>query len=172
MGRSIAALLAMTALVIAGCGGDDGSATKGSGDSVVRGPLPPRECSSLTVSDVKLVSSLIARQLDLTRDPDEHVQCASAFVDNAGGLIVEIRQTEGNRAALKRLRRTTAQQLGRKTVRQLAGLGPGAFVARRVLAFARGGRVVRLDTGYNREGQLALTIDQLTRLARVVASRL
>jgi hypothetical protein len=184
LGRRGTTLLIVTALVVAGCGGKDGGNPKGGeaagsrgseqgrGGSALRRPLPPKRCSALTAEDVRLVSSLPARQIDLTSDPAEHVRCATAFIDTAGGLIVEIRQSDGDGSELKRLRRTTGKELGRKTVRQVGGLGPGAFVARRVLAFAHGAELVRLDTGYNREGRLALRVDQLVRLARRVASRI
>lgn len=94
------------------------------------------------------------------------------FFNGSGELMVEIRETPGRAAALRRLRASNAEQFGKDDVRGVSGLGPSAFLARRrILAFARGGRIVHLETGYGSQGQLTLTVDQLTRLARLVASR-
>jgi hypothetical protein len=81
---------------------------------------------------------------------------------------VEVSEVGGGRAALEALRRTTASDLGRNTVRRLPAFGEGAFVARRVLAYARGRALVELQTGYSADGRLQLTLGQLARLAEIV----
>jgi hypothetical protein len=126
----------------------------------------------LAAADIADVASVQAsRQESLGSAPGSSARCSVVFVDSSGQLILQVTELGGGQATLAELRRTAASDLGPATVRSTPALGRGAFVARRVLAFARGGDVVQLQTGYSSTGQLQLTPAQLTRLAAIVARR-
>lgn len=168
--RSLTALLVLSALVLAACGSRDRQASPTASPEVAT----LRRCPSLTAADVRHVSSARpVRSQDLARDPGMAERCGTLFIGGSpyGNLIVEIIESHGGSAALRRFRSAMAQELGKTAVRPIAGLGSGAFVARRVVAFARAGRVVKLQTGYGSEGRLTLTAGRLVQLARLVASR-
>jgi len=127
----------------------------------------------LDEKDIKRVASISpVNTRHLSKLPQTHLLCGTVFFGGSGDLIVEITETPGGGAALRRLRASSVEQFGRAALRAIPGLGPGAFLARRrILAFTRSGRMVTLETGYGSQGRLSLTVDQLTRLARLVASR-
>jgi hypothetical protein len=163
------------ALPAAGCGGgaqpgSETDATQPAPGSA--GGQPTKTCTSLAAGDLVHVASIRpSKQEPLANAPGNDLRCSVLFVDASGQLILELTQASGGRAALASLRRGTAADLGQATMRPLPALGPGAFVARRVLAFTRGGRLIELQTGYSSEGRLQLTAAQLTRLAAIVAAR-
>jgi hypothetical protein len=132
-----------------------------------------KSCSSLNKRDVERVASVSpVNGRHLASQPRAHLTCGMVFFDGSGDLIVEITEAPGGIAALRRLRASSTEQFGRAALRAISGLGPGAFLAhRRILAFTHSGRTVRLETGYGSQGRLSLTVDQLTRLARLAASR-
>ena len=168
--RSLTALLILSALVLVACGSGDRQPSPTAGAQI---PTLPR-CPSLTETDVRQVSyARPIRSRDVAADPGTADACGTLFIGGAphGSLIVEITESRGGSAELGRFRSAMAQQLGKAAVRPIAGLGSGAFVARRVVAFARDGRVVKLQTGYGSEGRLTLTAGRLVQLARLVASR-
>jgi hypothetical protein len=165
--------ITLVSLALAGCdgGGDEaGTGTDVTGATVVHtnGQSASR-CASLTANDIARVASVQpADQQALASAPGQSVSCSTVFVDSSGQLILQLSEAGGGRAALAALRRTTASDLGPNTVRPLPALGEGAFVARRVLAYARGRALVELQTGYSADGRLQLTPDQLARLAEIV----
>jgi hypothetical protein len=168
--RSLIALLVVSVLVLAACGSPDRQASPTASPEVAS----LRRCPSLTAADVMHISSARPiRNQDVAPDPGTAERCGTLFIGGSpyGNLIVEITESDGGSAALGRFRSAMAQELGKAAVRPIAGLGSGAFVARRVVAFARAGRVVQLETGYGSEGRLTLTAGQLVQLARLVASR-
>jgi hypothetical protein len=165
--------IALVALALAGCdGGGDaaGTATDAAGPTVGQpNGAAANRCASLTVNDIARVASVQpADQQALASAPGQSVRCSTVFIDSSGQLILQLSEAGGGRAALAALRRTTASDLGPNTVRPLPALGEGAFVARRVLAYARGRALVELQTGYSADGRLQLTPDQLARLAEIV----
>jgi hypothetical protein len=127
----------------------------------------------LDAKDIEGVTSISpVNKRHLSSQPRAHPLCGMVFFGGSGDLIVEITETPGGAVALRRLRAANVEQFGQSGVRPVSGLGPTAFLARRrILGFARRGRIVKLETGYGSQGQLSLTVDQLTRLARLVASR-
>lgn len=174
----LTALIASAALLAVGCGGGgNGGDTEASGGTGSTQPAassqPTKTCASLSASDLARVASIRpSKQEPLAQPPGSNLRCSTLFVDASGQLILELTQAGGGQAALAGLRRGTASDLGAATVRPLPLLGPGAFVARRVLAFARDGQLVELQTGYSSEGRLQLTTAELMRLATIVASRI
>lgn len=168
--RSLTALLVLAALALAACGNGDRQASPTASLEVATLP----RCASLTAADVRHVSSARPiRSQDVAEDPGTGEGCGTLFIGGSShsDLIVEITESQWGSAALRRLRSAMAQELGKGAVRLKTGLGSGAFVARRVVAFAEAGRVVKLQTGYGSDGRLALTAGQLVQLARLAASR-
>ena len=166
--RRLSFSLVVPAVVLAGCsGGHQASPTQSESTPLVQ------SCRSLDAKDIERVASISpVNKRHLASQPRAHLLCGMVFFNGSGDLIVEITETTGRTAALRRLRASNVEQFGQDNVRAVSGLGPSAFLARRrILAFARGGRIVNLETGYGSQGQLTLTVDQLTRLARLVASR-
>lgn len=169
-------LVALSALVAAGCGG--GKQAGGGTDSTQPAPGSAsgqltKSCTSLSASDIAHVAAIRpSKHEPLANTSGGNLRCSILFIDSSGQLILELTEADGGRAALATLRRGTASDLGAATVRPLPALGPGAFVARRVLAFASGGRLVELQTGYSSEGRLQLSTGQLTRLGTIVAARI
>jgi hypothetical protein len=127
----------------------------------------------LDEKDIKRVASISpVNRRHLSKPPQTHLLCGTVFFGGSGELVVEITEAPGGKAALSRLRASSVEQFGRTALRAISGLGPGAFLARRrILAFTRRSRLVTLETGYGSQGRLSLTVDQLTRLARLAASR-
>jgi hypothetical protein len=123
--------------------------------------------------DIKRVASISpVNRRHLSKLAQTHLLCGTVFFGGSGDLIVEITEASGGVTALRSLRASSVDQFGRAALRAIPGLGSGAFLARRrILAFTRSGRVVTLQTGYGSEGRLSVTVDQLTRLARLVAAR-
>jgi hypothetical protein len=166
-------LLVVPALVLAGCGGSSKHTSSTQAQSTASDGALLKSCSSLDENDIERVAGISpVNRRHLSVQPGIHLLCGMIFFASSGDLIVEITETPGGSAALRRLRTSSVEQFGRADVRAVSGLGPAAFVARRrILVFARGGRVVTLETGYGSSGRLTLTVDQLTRLSRVAASR-
>jgi hypothetical protein len=169
-------LAAVAALLAAGCGGGAKPLSGGAGASQPRSSSASSQsmpsCVSPTASDIERVASIRpSRQEALAASPGVHLRCSTIFIDRSGQLILQVTQADGGQAALLALRRSTAGELGSATVRPLPALGAGAFVARRVLAFARNGQLVTLQTGYSAAGRLQLTAAQLARLATTAASQ-
>jgi hypothetical protein len=166
-------LLVVPAIVLAGCSGGGKHASQTQTQSTAPEGALLKNCSSLGQNDIERVAGISpVNRRHLSSQPGAHLLCGMVFFDGSGDLIVEITETPGGGAALRRLRISSAEQFGRADVRPVSSLGPTAFLARRrILAFARGGRIVKLETGYGSQGTLSLTVDQLTRLARLVASR-
>lgn len=160
-------MLVMPAL-LAGCG----SSPTQSQSTSPQGALL-KSCSSLDEKDIKRVASISpVNRRHLSKLPQTHLLCGTVFFGGSGDLIAEITEASGGVTALRRLRASSVDQFGRAALRAIPGLGSGAFLARRrILAFTRSGRMVTLETGYGSEGRLSLTVDQLTRLARLVAAR-
>jgi hypothetical protein len=154
--------------LLAGCGS---SATQSQSASTQGALL--KSCSSLNEKDIKRVADISpVNRRHLANLPQTRLLCGTFFFGGSGDLIVEITEAPGGPAALRRHRASSVGQFGQAAVHAISGLGPGAFLARRrILAFTRSGQVVTLETGYGSEGRLSLTVDQLTRLARLVASR-
>jgi hypothetical protein len=127
----------------------------------------------LDEKDIKRVADISpVNRRHLSKLPQTRLLCGTVFFGGSGDLIVEITEAPGGASALRRLHASSVEQFGRSGLRAISGLGPGAFLARRrILAFTRSGRMVTLETGYGSQGRLSLTVDQLTRLARLVASR-
>jgi hypothetical protein len=165
--RRLALLLVVP--LLAGCG----SSKQSSPTTMTQQGAVLKSCSSLHASDVERVASISpVNRRDLSRQAQAHLLCATVFFDASGDLVVEITEAPGGRAALSRLRASSVDQFGQGALRAMSRLGQGAFLARRrILAFARSGRLVTLQTGYGSQGRLSLTADQLTRLARLAASR-
>ena len=173
---SLPVLVALAALLAAGCGGGAKPLSRGAGASQPRSSSASGQsmasCVSPTASDIERVASIRpSRQEALAASPGVHLQCSTIFIDRSGQLILQVTQADGGQAALLALRRSTASQLGSATVRPLPALGAGAFLARRVLAFARNGQLVTLQTGYSAAGRLQLTAGQLAQLATIAASK-
>jgi hypothetical protein len=165
-------LLVVAVLALAGCGGGGGqSAVTTQSESGVRQPLPPKLCSSLSAGDVTRTTGIApVNQRGLARFPGSGRLCGTIYFDSAGSLVVQITEDAGGAAALRRLRASTEAQFSRADVRSMPAFGGGAFLARkRILAFGRAGRIVTLQTGYRANGQLSLTVAELTRLGRLVA---
>ena len=167
--------LFVAAALLAGCGGGTGAdgTTAGAEPSVVGQNSPPAtRCTTLSKADLVRVASVRpARQQALADAPGQDLRCSILFIDSSGQLILQLTEADGGRSALAALRQATASEVGAKAVRPLPALGRGAFVARRVLAFARGSSLVELQTGYNAGGRLQLTPAQLVRLAAKVDMR-
>jgi hypothetical protein len=161
-------LLLVTSVLVTGCG----SSPRQSQSTSRQGALL-KGCPSLDERDIKLASGISpVHRRHLSNLQQTGLLCGSIFFGGSGDLIVEVTEASGGVPALRRLRTSSADQFGRAALRRLSGLGPGAFLARRrILAFARSGRVVTLETGYGSEGRLSLTVSQLTHLARLVAAR-
>jgi hypothetical protein len=169
-------LVALAALLAAGCGGGAKPRSGGAGASQPRSSPASGQsmasCVSPAASDIERVASIRpSRQEALAESPGVHLRCSTIFIDGSGQLILQVTQADGGPAALTALRRSITGELGSATVRPLPALGAGAFVARRVLAFARSGRLVTLQTGYSAAGRLQLTAAQLARLATIAASQ-
>jgi hypothetical protein len=168
--------IALVALLLAGCGGG-GTQTGAESTAAQPGEGSPsgeatRRCAFLTASDIARVASVRPSQEEpLANAPGHRVRCSILFIDSSGQLILQLTESGGGPAALTSIRRGAASELGAAAVQPLAELGPGGFVARRVLAFARGRTIVELRTGYSDDGRLQLTPAQLRRLAAIVASR-
>jgi hypothetical protein len=162
----------VVALVLASCGGEDTGAT-GSiqpTSGAVSGQ-PSSRCTSLTSRDIARVASIRpSEEQALASSPGVRLRCSILFIDSSGQLILQLTEAGGGRAALADLRRAAASDVGAAAVRPLPALGNGAFVARRVLAFARGRSVVQLQTGYSADGRLQLTPSELTRLATIASA--
>jgi hypothetical protein len=154
--------------LLAGCG----SAKQASPTTTQQGALL-KSCSSLNASDVERVAGISpVNRRHLSSQQQAHLLCGTVFFDGSGDLVAELTEAPGGSAALRSLRASSVAQFGRPALRAMSSLGPGAFLARRrILAFTRSGRLVTLQTGYGAQGRLSLTVDQLTRLARVAASR-
>jgi hypothetical protein len=169
------AAIALVVVLLAGCGGggaEDDGATGATQPAPGSATQPASRCTSLTASDIARVASIRpSRQEPLANAPGHRLRCSILFIDSSGQLILELTEADGGRAALAALRRGTASDLGPAAVRPLPALGRGAFVARRVLGFARGRAVVELQTGYSGDGRLQLTSAQLVQLAAIVTSR-
>jgi hypothetical protein len=167
-------LLAVAVLTAAGCGGGNKqSAPNRHPYSSVPKQLAPKLCSSLSAQDVTRVSGITpVNQRGLARLRGSPRLCGTVYFDAAGSLLVQITEDVGGAAALRRLRSTAELQFSRSDVRSVSGLGGGAFLARRrILTFAHNSRVVTLQTGYQADGRLSLTIVELTQLGRLVAGR-
>jgi hypothetical protein len=151
----------------------------GTGGTVRAGPAPPafprpQGCSSLTVRDVNRVSPFKVESRDLAHGQHEHIACSTMFFGGPGDIVVVISERIGGEKTLNSIRDADAAQFGATQVQSVAGLGPGAFVARqRILAFRRRQRVVVLETGYSSASHApVLGVAQLEQLARVVSGRL
>jgi hypothetical protein len=171
--RSPSALLVVTVLAVAGCGGGKQSAPATQTQSGVQKPLVPELCSSLSGGDVTRVTGISpVNERGLARFPGSGRLCGTIYFDTAGSLLAQITEDSGELAALRRLRATAESQFSRADVRSMPAFGDGAFLARRrILIFLRGGRIITLQTGYLPDGHLSLTVPQLTRLGRLVAGR-
>ena len=171
--RGPSALLVVTVLAVAGCGGGRQSAPPTQTHSGVQKPLVPELCSSLSAGDVTRVTGISpVNERGLGRFPGSGRLCGTIYFDTAGSLLVQITEDSGDPAALGRLRRAAESQFSRAGVQSMPAFGAGGFLARRrILTFLRGGRIVTLQTGYLADGRLSLTVPQLTRLGRLVAGR-
>jgi hypothetical protein len=159
-----------SALALAGCGGGSGGETSSTSPFPTADQSTRRGCAFLTVTDVARASGASVRREDLAPVPE--IVCSSAYV-GAAGIVATVSELRGGLGALRRLRTAKSEELGSRTVERLPALGRGAFVARkRYLAFRRGERVIVLETGYGRQGELLLTVLELTRLAGLVSERL
>jgi hypothetical protein len=157
----------VVSLVLASCGGGTGS-TQPTGGAV--SSQPASRCTSLTSRDIVRVASIRpSEEQALASSPGVRLRCSILFIDSSGQLILQLTEAGGGRATLADLRRAAASDVGAAAVRPLPALGDGAFVARRVLAFARGRSVVELQTGYSADGRLQLPPSALTRLATIAS---
>jgi hypothetical protein len=166
-----AALLCLVA--VAGCG----SAKKDTAQppNPFRAAETPREhgCSFVTTTDVThVLGNEDVRRRDLA--PDHGVACATAFWGGGSGAVFAVvTELDGGVQALSRLRAAKVGELGSAAVKPMPVLGPGAFLAkRRLLGFRHGQRVLVVETGYDQQGKLAISVSKLTKLARIVAARL
>jgi hypothetical protein len=158
--------------LLAGCGSSKQASPTQTQSTTPQGGLL-KSCPALDEKDVEGVASISpVNSRHLSSQAQADLLCGTVFFDGSGDLVVEITEAPGGKAALSRLRASSVEQFGRAALRAISGLGPGAFLARRrILAFTRRGRLVTLETGYGSQGRLSLTVDQLTRLARLAASR-
>ena len=154
--------------LLAGCG----SSKQASPTETTQQGAVLKSCSSLDASDIERAVSISPVNRRHLSQAQTHLLCGTVFFDGSGDLVAELTEAPGGSAALRRLHASSVEQFGRGALRAISGLGPGAFLARRrILAFTRGGRLVTLETGYGSQGRLSLSPDQLTRLARLAASR-
>lgn len=108
-------------------------------------------------------------QRALAPDPRDKQACGTIFIDQSGSLVVQVAAARGDATDLRQAARVAAASGGATPlrVRPLPGFGTGAFIAgRRVIGFRRAGRVITVQTGYDRSGRLAVGPGQLARLAR------
>jgi hypothetical protein len=177
--RWLTAAIVSIALVTTSCGGSQptggtGATTPNSGSAsthVPNGGGPTKSCGSLTARDIVHVGSTRpSKEETLANSPGSRLHCSDVFADSSGGLILQLTEARGGRAALIGLRRASASEQGAASIRHLTRLGPEAFVARRMLGFVRGDQLVTLQTGYSADGKLHLTSAQLVRLAAIVAA--
>jgi hypothetical protein len=156
-------------LTAAGCG-DGGRRESSHAPSAAQ--QTARGCTFIDPEDVARVSgggSVERRDLA----GYEGVVCSTAFASGAGALVASVTELEGGTKALRRLRTAKIAELGAAAIRWQTGLGGDAFLARkRYLAFGHGDRVVVVQTGYDNQGKLVLSVPQLLRLARLVARKL
>jgi hypothetical protein len=175
-----ASLSIVVALAAAACGGGThpdsrtGPVTDTTGG--IETPTLPefttKGCSFVKAEDVtRIAPGREADRLDLAPGPE--VACSTVFRGAGGSITAAVTELPGGTKALQTLRAAKAAELGDATVRPLPTLGQGAFIARnRYLAFARGSRVVIVETGYGSANDLILSVRQLTELAQLVAGRL
>ncbi len=128
----------------------------------------------MTIADVAKVLGVTGiKKLVLGPLPTSPILCGTVFFGGFGASFVTVTEWKDGPGALRRLRKAKAKELGSESIQPAAALGPGAFLARgRFLAFGRGTRVVSVESEYDQQGKLTLTVSQLERLARVLATRL
>jgi hypothetical protein len=167
------ALLAAAVIAAAGCGGTKQAASTTTSQSGVQKPLPPEHCPSLSAKDVTRVTGISSVNVrGLARFRDTGRLCGTIYFGSAGSLLVQLTEDVGAASALRRLRASAVAQFTRADVRPMPEFGDGAFLARRrILAFQRGGRIVTIQTGYQADGRLSLTVGELSRLGRLVAAQ-
>src|SRR5437899_2302274 len=91
-------------------------------------------CTLLNANDLQRVAGVRpARVESLAHAPGIDFTCASLFIDGSGQLILEVMESPGKAPTLAGLRRRVAAEQGRTS--PVPGLGAGAFVACRELAF-------------------------------------
>jgi hypothetical protein len=128
-------------------------------------------CREVSAQDLEAVGSVLpSRREVLARAPGSRASCSIVFIDSAGQLVLQVTEMDGGSSALEQVRRAAAASTT-GSVLSFPALGAGAFVARRVAGFARGGRVVELQIGYSAAGRLELSRAELVRLARIAANR-
>jgi hypothetical protein len=156
------------AVALATCStGHDGAAKQPSGAQ-----QPSTICAALTARDIEGVASRpVLKQTDLARAPGTDINCATVWFDQSAQIILELSEADRGRADLAALRDEIVPLVRPSEVQPLPALGPGAFVARRVLGFLQGDKLVTLRAGYTADGKLQLTTDQLVRIATIVRSR-
>jgi hypothetical protein len=136
------------------------------------GPRHAADCASLTASEIERVALVQpSRREMLAKAPASRELCSVVFLDSAGALIVQLSVATGGSSALAALRRGTAEIVA-TTPRPVPSLGEGAFVAKRIVGFVRGGRLVELQAGYSAAGRLELSPRELVHLAQVVADKM
>lgn len=166
----------LTALYASGCGGKSTSSGTGTAPGIVPTVERPerRGCRFLTAKDVSRVTGGgEPRTIDLAPPRNGGQVCATVFAGAGGSLVAAVTERTGGERQLRQLREQKVAELGATHVRDATALGPGAFLAReRSLSFRRGDRVITLDTSYDAQGRLAISVAELTRLALVVADRL
>jgi len=181
--RAASPTLLAAALLVCGCGGGGSSGhTTSVGDATTSPPPqttgptgpPSRRCgglSSATVARIAGLASVTAQAL--APDPRDKQACGTIFIDGTGSLVVQVTARPGGATDLRQAARVAAASGGASPlhVRSLAGLGSGAFIAgKRVIGFRRGGRVITVQTGYDRSGRLSVGPAQLARLARTAGA--
>lgn len=130
-------------------------------------------CTWLTKDDLATVApGQPSSERTMAQTPGNNLRCATLFIDGSGYLILQTTEQTGDNAALATLRKQTASTLDPSAITPLPTLGPGAFVAHRVLSFRHGDHLLTLQTGYSEDGHLELTPSQLIRLAQRAAPRI
>lgn len=172
VGGTIGMVVLGTVLALAVTACDDSSS--GHRRPAALGFPKPRGCRTLRAADVRRFAQINLLTRDLASQPDQRIHCSTMFYGGVGDVVLVITERTGGTRLLNRARRRDVVQLGTKSVRSLAALGPGAYlVQQRILSFRHGKWVVTLETGYSTSTHVpVLTVPQLEQLARIVIRRL